>query len=124
MSEDVLSKGFMVVLATPVMNYSSEEREALQEKLDRICSLEVNDEGTLVYSREDSEDAYGIHFADDRDTTKKSITTFAAACTEMGLEIQIDTLRAYNCVWYNGSDSDMALMTKEEFLAATGQSDG
>ncbi len=31
--------------------------------------------------------------------------------------------RPYRCLWYNGSDSDMTMMTRKKFLKKTNQMD-
>ena len=40
---------------------------------------------------------------------------------QFGINIDPTKARPYRCYWYNGSDSDMGLITLEEFLKRTKQ---
>lgn len=111
MSDNVMSSGFMAVLKTP---FSEEDREEKDEWLwDQDSELHLNYEGTMVYSDTRS-DGYGltIHTSAPQGVD----AAFAEQCLKYGLEIDPATIRGYSCYWYNGCDSDMAMLSVENYL--------
>ena len=112
MSTDVTSKGFMAPLMTPITD--SEVREDFNEdQYDKDSNIRINYEGTIIYS-EESADTYGITFSDAKQTGDSS--SFIKACADAGHPIKESHIKGYVCTWYNGSDSDMNMMTLEEFM--------
>jgi len=117
MSRNVVSSGVMVPLNRKI---TQEEREDWTEDLyDRASFVKINYEGTLAYTDEGGEE-YGISFG--------SIPTYEGDSEfedlkQYGLWVQGDKARTYRCCWYNGTDSNMDMLTLEEFLSMTGQSD-
>ena len=111
MSEDVTSQGFFGVLVNPVLDQG--ERDNIIEILyDSDVGLGLNYEGTLVFS-ENYTDGYGLTFgAFDNDGRE----SFKKLCLENYLEVDSDTITPYICTWYNGSDSDMSLLTAKEYM--------
>jgi hypothetical protein len=114
-SDNVRSYGFIAVLTNPF-----EDIEEISETLWRAKSLvQVNNEGTLAYidfnlrkSYAERSDFYGL-FIGSEHMDPAELTIEAA---KHGLDIDESTIKPYTCVWYNGVDSDMAMLEKEEFL--------
>lgn len=119
MSTTVISQGFIAMLLTPVEKDALEE---LSENLyDEKSSLKINYGGTLLISdnyrtkkyseREFNGDLFiiGDQEAGDR-------AQFIQEATLRGLLINPDTIQPYTCVWYNGSDSPVSMLTLDEFL--------
>lgn len=108
MSDTVLSYGFMAVLEKEVD--PNEISEILWEK---HSTLRVNGEGTLAYiDFSDHDSLYGLFIG----VKGMDVYEFYAECEKFGLSVDKSTTQPYTCVWYNGGDSDMAMLTKEEFI--------
>lgn len=111
MSEDVTSRGFFGVLVNPISD--QEERDNIIEILyDSDVNLGLNYEGTLVFS-ENYTNGYGLTFWTLDNADKES---FKKLCLENYLEVDPTTITPYICTWYNGSDSDMSLLTAKEYM--------
>lgn len=108
MSENVTSIGQMAVLKKALVG---DEIGDMFEALDKF-GVSVNCEGTLVYTEETKDCDAGVIFPSDKNQQK-----LYDACAACGLLYDPETVIPYVCTWYNGGDSDMSLLTKEEFLA-------
>lgn len=117
MSENVGSSDMMVPLTTKM---SEEEREEISEALwDSGNNLvQINYEGTIAYTNHKS-DGYGITFGVTADAN--DLGYIRTIMDHYGFGIVEEQARPYSCYWYNGSDSDMDMLTLEEFLGRTGQ---
>lgn len=123
MSSTVRQHGFIAALARPIQ--STEAREELSEKLyDAHSKLGVNYEGTLVFfdanRQEDPEvreDIYGLFFGHDVSLRAQ----MEAELLKHNLLIEGRTMRPYNCIYYNGGDSPLSMLTKAQFFQKTGQ---
>ena len=115
MSEDVMSVGVMVPLNRKL---TEEEREEWEEILwDQGSSVHLSYYRDMAYTDEGGE-AYGISFG------LLPVNNIAAFddLKQFGIWIEEDKARPYRCLWYNGADSDMSMMTREKFLNITKQS--
>jgi hypothetical protein len=116
MSENVGSSGIMVPLSRQM---TEEEREEIQEAFrDNGTDVHINYDGTLAYT-DNRSDGYGITFGVTIDTD--DLITIRQALNPYGFGIVEYQSRPYSCYWYNGTDSDMDMMTLEEFLEQTRQ---
>jgi hypothetical protein len=114
-SDNVRSYGFIAVLKEPIDDISE-----ISDKLWRAKSqVMVNYEGTLAYidfslkkSYSERSDFYGL-FIGSEQMDPAELTIEAA---KHGLDIDESTIKPYTCVWYNGTDSPMSELKKEEFL--------
>jgi hypothetical protein len=119
MSSNVRSYGLMAILDPAI-----ERTEEFSEKLyDENSLIQVNYEGTLVYFDENissdfRDDIYGLWFG----LPESNMEVFTNELNRFGLKINSNTVRPFHCVWYNGSDSDMDMLSLEEFKKQTGQS--
>jgi hypothetical protein len=114
MSENVMSAGIMVPLSRTL---TQEEREEWEEILyDQKSNIWFNYEGTIAYSDEGG-DEYGIHFGEMLDSNLSEFKVLE----QFGINIVPTKARPYRCYWYNGSDSDMGMITLENFLKSTKQ---
>lgn len=120
MSENVMSSGHMVPLSRKI---TREERQEWEELLwDQDSPVRFNYEGTLAYTDFRTEDEYGLHFEGDTSTLSAApLGSSFGVLKQFGLSIMKDQARYYRCLWYNGADSDMDMMTLEKFLKRTGQ---
>lgn len=120
MSKNVMSSGQMVPLSRKI---TREEREEWEELLwDQGSSVHFNYEGTLAYTDFRTEDEYGLHFEGETPTLSAAQNDSPFdVLKQFGLSIANDQGRFYRCLWYNGADSDMGMMTLEKFLKRTGQ---
>lgn len=122
MSSTVRQHGFIAVLARPILK---EDREELSEKLyEEGSKLDFNGDGTLVFfdvnrhaDIDVREDIYGLFFG--HDVSHRA--TMEAELLKYNLLINGYTMRPYNCIYYNGGDSPLWDLTKEEFLRKTQQ---
>lgn len=117
MSRQVLSMGFMALLKTPIGPYNGPNaaaHEELDERLQEQFGLSLNYEGTIVYEDSQSEEDSGISFFGD-----EAHTTFFDNLAEAGVEVRENSVQFYACSWYNGSDSNMAELTEEQFRKQT-----
>jgi hypothetical protein len=115
MSENVMSTGLMVPLNRKITQEESEEWT--EELWDQGSDVRINYEGTLAYT-DIRGDEYGIRFGIASDFSLDAFQDLA----QFGLTVEEDKARPYSCYWYNGADSDMDMMTLEEFLTMTRQS--
>jgi len=114
MSSTVKSRGFIAILKTPI---DQDQRDEWFDKLyDDRSDLELTYDGKLVFSdvyrhdkMRDREDIYELQIG----TKEMDVREFATACEKYGLEIFHDTIQPYYCVWYNGTDSPVSLLTPE-----------
>lgn len=119
MSENVMSTGVMVPISRKL---TRAERQEWGELLwEQGSNVRFNYEGTLVYTQERG-DEYGIHFGDAQNFGPFWTQDFQIL-EQFGLSIQPTKARSYLCYWYNGVDSDMDMMTLENFLKRTKQND-
>jgi hypothetical protein len=114
MSDNVFTLGLMAELLEPVTDAASQE--ALSERLDRQ-GLGLNYEGTLVYMTvnhgpmEENFHLHKIHGAG-MDETEGS---FLLRTKIVGITIRPATTIRFLDLWYNGTDSNHADITLEQF---------
>jgi hypothetical protein len=109
MSEDVMSVGVMVPLSRKL---TEEEREEWNELLyDQGSEVRLSYYCDMAYTDEGGE-AYGISFGL---LPVNNISAFDDL-KQFGIWVEEEKARPYRCLWYNGSDSDMDMMTREKFL--------
>jgi len=128
MSSTVRSYGFIGVLAAPFA--TPEAREAFCEAIwDKETPLDVTYDGALAYidynkqaPLREREDIYFLDLggADPAKTPQDLV----AEAAKHGLAVDPASIRPFNCIWYNGSDSPVDMLTKAAFLARTGQAEG
>lgn len=119
MSSTVRSYGFIAVLKNPV---PKKDYEDLTEKMyDEKSTLDVTYDKNLAYldynthrPYHEREDIYGLHIqgAEKRNDPQDLVREVA----KYGLEIDESTIRAYDCIWYNGSDNPVDQLTKAKYL--------
>jgi hypothetical protein len=109
MSEDVMSVGVMVPLNRKI---TEEEREEWNELLyDQGSEVRLSYYCDMAYTAE-REEAYGISFGV---MPVNNISAFDDL-KQFGIWVEEEKARPYRCLWYNGADSDMDMMTREKFL--------
>jgi hypothetical protein len=117
MSSTVRSYGFIAVLRVPILE---DQRDDLNEKLyDEKSDIRVGYSGELLhidFNRNKpyhiKEDIYGLFIGSDKYDPKG----FLEEAGHHNLFVDLLTLRPYNCIWYNGTDNPVDMLTKEEFL--------
>jgi hypothetical protein len=114
-SDNVRSYGFIAVLKKPIADISEISDKLWREK----SPIQLNYEGTLVYidfnlrkSYAERTDFYGL-FIGSEEMDPGELTIEAA---KHGLDIDESTIKPYTCVWYDGVDSPLGTLEKEEFL--------
>ena len=116
MSSNVMSAGVMVPLSR---NLDYDERFEITEELyEQGSNVSINYEGTLAYT-DVGADEYGITFGA---MPRYEGETAFQDLVQFGLFVDGSKARPYKCLWYNGSDSDMDMMTLQDFLVETKQS--
>lgn len=116
----MISTGHIAVLVSPITD--DDVRQELSEKMYNGDSiLDVNYEGTLLTSdinrhkpysqREFNGDLFVVGALPEAD--KQEFIELAKAA---GLDIDVATIQPYTCVWYNGADSPVSMLEKDEFL--------
>ena len=114
MSRDVSSAGLMAPLSRKLTD--EEIYNWIELLYDQGSSIRINYEGTLAYSDEGGSD-YGINFGLINIYSNEAFNDLA----QFDITVDLDKARPYTCRWYNGVDSDMDMMTFNEFLKMTGQ---
>jgi hypothetical protein len=110
MSRDTMSRGIIIPLRTPL-----KDPIAMSDRLhDQGSSLQVNEEGTLIYSDEakGGNDAPGLYF--DRPNPTGCLMN---ELRERELAVTTTQARSYGCLGPNPIDQ----MTKQQFLDRTNQ---
>lgn len=119
MSSTMRQYGFVAVLLKPL---NEEEREEANENLwNEKSDLSVTYDGTLLYvdynsqkSLDERENIYGLHLGSPAPEGLKEFIELAAAS---GFNLDLTTIQPYNCIYYNGGDSPLDMLTKEKLLA-------
>jgi hypothetical protein len=110
MSDNVQSQGYFGKLKVPCAASDSKVWDILSEKLEEH-DLYLNYDGTMIYSDERS-NSYdgGLLFA-----KPNGAVEFRDKCAKAGYEV--DPVKYYTCVWYNGADSSMSTAKLDEVFA-------
>lgn len=122
MSATVRSYGFVALLDDPL---TDEEREELSEELyaNKSC-LNINYEGTLVYIDFNQHEHYSvrknIYGLTLGNTTAEGEDQFLKALGDNGIAVTAGTIQPYDEIYYNGGDSDIDLITTDDYLKAIG----
>lgn len=120
MSSTVISQGYIAVLFNPP------GKEAFEEISERLChldsNLQINYEGTLLMSDDNCNKKYSEReFQGDLfiigSLNDDSRNEFIEQANEAGFSIDANTIQPYTCIWYNGTDSPVFELTKENFLS-------
>ena len=115
MSSNVMSIGVMAPLNTTITKQQREEwQEILWEQGSPVHLSYYND---MAYTEEHG-DEYGISFGEMPSTNLAQFEDLK----QFDIWIEEDKARSYRCLWYNGADSDMDMMTRKKFLDRTNQS--
>ena len=114
MSDTVMSTGFFAVLKTTLNQEDRDEKSELM--YDENSDLQINYDGTLVYSDTRSDNYYGLVINTGRKPSGDGQAEFIIECERMNLDIDESTIRSYACTWYNGCDSDMAMLSLEKYM--------
>ena len=118
MSSTVELKGFVAVLTNAILD--QKEREDVNEILnDQKAGLSINYEGTMVYSSKADEDYHGL-FIGRIPAAKPNTQPFIDSCSENGIEIDVDSIRPFQEIYYNGGDSGIDMLSLESFLGGSG----
>lgn len=117
MSRNVLSYGCMAPLLMPLGDYREDAHEIVNNTLNQY-NMELNYEGTLVFSQEKGDEHGDIvlsnpNFRED----------FLNKLKQIGLLVNEDLIQFYTAYWYNGSDSYMSDMTIAKFNKSLGGTD-
>lgn len=101
MSDNVHSQGYFGKLKQPVGDDNNGVWESISEHLQKH-DLYLNYEGTMIFSDNQS-NTYdcGLIFV-----KPDGAREFRDLCLKAGYDV--DPVKHYTCIWYNGSDSTMA----------------
>ena len=114
MSTTVKLEGFVAALLNPILD--SQKREDLDEDLyDQKTNLSINYEGTLIYLSKSDKDFYGLTLGAES-STPLDTKSFVNKCAEYGVEIVVDSIRPFQEIYYNGTDSLINMLTLEKFM--------
>lgn len=115
MSDNQITLGYMAELTQPVGDSSTEAWEAMQERLQATTNLQLNYDGTIVFSKIVQDVAYNF---DLKLLQQGAGTEFIKDCATAVLSIDAGGMRPFFSHWYNGADSPMSTITLAEFHAA------
>lgn len=120
MSTIVQSQGFIAILVNPVpQDQRSDVHEKLYDETDGF--IQISEDGMLVFSDDFAKKKYserefnGDLFIVGKLDASSDMAGFVEAALKAGLPVNPASIEPYTCVWYNGSDSPMSLLTLEEF---------
>lgn len=119
MSTIVRAYGYIAMIINPL---EVDQFDELSEKLwEENSDLHINAEGTLIYidyntnkSMLAKEDIYGLTLG--KDNSMGTVEDFITLTMQAGIPADHTTVHPYSCIWYNGGDSDLDSLTKEQFL--------
>lgn len=118
MSTTVISQGCIVALAEPLT--PEKHRQIMEDLYGKDAILGVNDEGTLLYTDENNNKRYSEReFCGDLlviGSPKSSKELLIKAAADAGLQILVETIQPYTCIWYNGCESPITHVKKAKFL--------
>ena len=116
MSSDVMSRGLMAPILNPV---DQDERDDLTERMWEDGSpLHISYDGTLAWIEISESDGYGLSFGVENECSPEEL---GLAGIVYDLHIALDQARPFSCLWYDGADSDMSMLSVKEFLKRTDQ---
>jgi hypothetical protein len=75
--------------------------------------LQINYEGTLAYISDDAPDTYGLTLGSS--SSLFSPDELGVAGLAFGIQIALDQCLPFSCLWYNGGDSPLDMLTLKEF---------
>lgn len=108
MSENVLSYGVMAALVQPVGDLHTAEWAEFQERIAKY-GLDINYEGTLIYSDKSAE------FGEMMFTNSDDFDEFFDDLKMLEINVIFESSKIYATSWYNGADSSMSECTLEQF---------
>lgn len=116
MSSIVKKQGFIAPLIVPV---PKDEREDFSEHLyDSLTGLNINHEGTLIYSDiflhkgwEEREDYFTFTIG----TEELNIEEFKESLDKLNILIDEDKVESYKEIYYNGCYSSISMLTEKEY---------
>lgn len=111
MSENMITFGLMAELEVPV---AKEARDFVSERMDEV-GLGLNYEGTLIYSttfHKSLHEGFDIHFP-----SVINPDTLYNKAWNLGFAVKQNTITPFFDLWYNGTDSNHADITLEQFRA-------
>lgn len=119
MSSTVRQYGFVAALLKPL---NEEEREEANENLwSEKSDLSINYSGELLYvdfnankSLDERENIYGLSLGS---LAPEGLKEFVELAANSGFDLDLTTIQPYNCIYYNGGDSPLDMLTKEKLLA-------
>lgn len=111
MSTQRITYGLIAVLTDTIDN---NQRQDLFDQLQED-ELYVNYEGTLIYWRTVDGESYDVEMICGKNNFG-NISKFIELCTKNGISIQEDSIDIYLGNWYDGCDSPMDELTKDEFI--------
>lgn len=116
MSEDVMSRGLMAPIINPI------PQDVLEDLTEQMCEdgspLHISYDGTLAWIEASESDPYGITFGEVSDFSPEEL---GLAALVYGVNVALDQARLFSCLWYNGTDSDMSMLSVRKFLKMTRQ---
>jgi hypothetical protein len=114
MSEQKITIGLMGSLVKPIPDgHRNPLWDDIQDRLNKV-DLEINYEGTLIYSLEIHKDAYdfdGLSIGNPANPDD-----FVRLCADQLMPVSPHTVEPYFAHWYNGADSPMSTLELEEFM--------
>ncbi|MFP3645183.1 hypothetical protein [Paraburkholderia sp. SIMBA_054] len=122
MSSTVKQCGFIAVLKNKV---DEEEREAGNENQWELkTGVRVGYSGELVYvdfnyekPLRERENFYGLSLGPTRAQRGESQADFEALMCKYAYDIEKGSITPYTCIYYNGGDSPLDMLTKDKLLA-------
>ena len=108
------SYGFIAVLENPM---SEDQREDFQEKLweDESC-LHITYNGHCVYYDFNTNGERDDIFFTEVGHSEQSIEKFEQELLKYNLLIKPNTTKPFNCIYYNGSDNPITMLTVEQVI--------
>lgn len=108
------SYGFIAVLETP---FSEEERENIEERFwEDKSNLHITYDGRCVYyDFNKNEDENSIYFTQ-IGSSDLDLSKFENELKRFQLLIKPNTTKPFNCIYYNGSDNPISMLTLEQVV--------
>lgn len=111
------SYGFIGVLKKPV---NRDDYDDIYDKLyDSDSNLSLNGEGTLLILDYNSNASYNDRYSLTIGSSSQDPADLLHEASQHGFEVDEDSIQPFNCIWYDGTDSPLWSLTKEEFLKFT-----
>ena len=106
--------GYIAILETPL---SEDEREVMDEKFyEDDSNLGTTYDGHCIYYDFNIDGDYDDIYFCEVGTSEADLSKFEDELTKYQLIIKPNTVKPFNCIYYNGADNPISMLTAEQVM--------